>query len=501
MRQRSLGTILSYVYMVLHIIVNMLYVPMLLRYIGQSEYGLYQIIGSVMAYFTVMESSLSAGILRFYCKYRALNDNRGMENTLAIAKCVYYALSMIVIVLGCIGEFGIHLFYKGSFTASELFESELMFAFLIINLVVTLTNYVYVAAINGNEKFVFIKIVGIISMLLQPICVMLAIKKYPYAITIVIVQLIINCAVSLTRRKYATDKMDVKIVLHEKNTELVKAIIKFSAAILLASIADQIFWKTDQIIIGKFFGTTLVSVYSVGAQIYTNYMPIGTAISGVFMPHVSELYTHKEGKREISNLFVKVGRISSFLLLMVLTGFAAFGQEFLQIWVGNGYRESYYIALVVMIPFTIDLCQNLALTILQVYDKYTFRARMYFIVAIMNIGLTIMLISIYGIIGAALATGISMFIGNGIIMNIYYSKIGIDVKMFWKNILPIIFCSVIAFLFGNVLKMIHLDSVIIQFGVHISLYVIMYAVLMYCFVFNDYEKGILVKIVKKFIRR
>ena len=52
--QRKIGIILSYIYTATHVVVNLLYVPLLLRTIGQSEYGLYQLVGSLIAYISIM---------------------------------------------------------------------------------------------------------------------------------------------------------------------------------------------------------------------------------------------------------------------------------------------------------------------------------------------------------------------------------------------------------------------------------------------------------------
>ena len=52
---------------------------------------------------------------------------------------------------------------------------------------------------------------------------------------------------------------------------------------------------------------------------------------------------------EISNLFIKTGRIQFMILFLILSGFLLFGNEFIRIWAGDGYRTSYYISLILMI--------------------------------------------------------------------------------------------------------------------------------------------------------
>ena len=73
MSERKKGAILSYIQVVLSAIVSVIYVPILLRYLGKSEYGLYQIVGSFFSYISVFESCMSTGVLRNYCNALGLS--------------------------------------------------------------------------------------------------------------------------------------------------------------------------------------------------------------------------------------------------------------------------------------------------------------------------------------------------------------------------------------------------------------------------------------------
>ena len=84
MNQRKIGIFLSYLNILLLAVLGFIYVPILLHYIGKNEYGLYQLIGSLIAYFSIMDFGLTAAVTRFYTKYKALKDQVGMENILAI---------------------------------------------------------------------------------------------------------------------------------------------------------------------------------------------------------------------------------------------------------------------------------------------------------------------------------------------------------------------------------------------------------------------------------
>ena len=74
MNEKRIGAILGFVYTGLQSVISILYIPLLLTGIGKSEYGIYQIAGSVIAYFSAVEAPLSASVLCIvYCmKHREL---------------------------------------------------------------------------------------------------------------------------------------------------------------------------------------------------------------------------------------------------------------------------------------------------------------------------------------------------------------------------------------------------------------------------------------------
>lgn len=499
MSERKKGAILSYIQVVLSVAVSVIYVPVLLRYLGQSEYGLYQIVGSFFSYISVFESCMSTGVLRNYCNALGSQDKEAADVTLSMAKVIYRVMAALMVVAGVIVLFAFRSFYASSFTASELKESSAILLLLFANMMVTLLGSVYLTILTGHEKFTFLKVLAIIIQVAQPFFVILCVRKIPYAITVSTVIVVFNVLTVLMRYLYVTRKLKIRIVKKKRNRKVIGEIVGLSATILLGCIADQIFWKTDQVILGKLFSTTVVAVYSVGAQIYMMYMQFGTQIASVFYPKVSILYQEENGLQKVSDLFIRVGRATFFVILLVLSGFIIFGREFLLVWVGEGYEAAYWVAIIVMLPFSIDLAQNLGLCILQIKGQYGFRAKIYFLSAVLNIVTTVLFTKLIGIVGAALSTGVSMFLTSGLIMNWYFQrKAGLDIKKFWKETAPVIITAVLLTMSALILKQqlkIEPAGSIWKFGAGVLLYTALYAAVMLGIVANQSEKKQFLQIV------
>ena len=498
MSERKKGAILSYIQVVLSVAVSVIYVPILLRYLGQSEYGLYQIVGSFFSYISVFESCMSTGVLRNYCNALGSQDREAADVTLSMAKVIYRVMAVLMAIVGVVVLFAFRRFYASSFSAAEMKESSAILLLLFANMMVTMLGSVYLTIITGHEKFTFLKVLAIIIQVAQPFFVILCVRKIPYAITVSTVIVVLNVLTVLMRYLYVTHKLKIKIVKKKKNRKVIREIVGLSATILLGCIADQIFWKTDQVILGKLFSTAVVAVYSVGAQIYMMYMQFGTQIASVFYPKVSILYQEENGNQKVSDLFVRVGRVTFMIIMLILSGFIVFGKEFLLIWVGEGYTD--YVAIVVMIPFSVDLAQNLALAILQVKKQYGFRAKIYLLSAMINVVTTVILTSYFGIIGAAISTGLSMFITSGLIMNWYYlKKASLDIVKFWKESFKVIAASMAIMILALLIKKyISWNSAgLLQLGMQILLFVSIYVCMIYKFIMTSEERKQILAFVKR----
>ncbi|MFR3395924.1 lipopolysaccharide biosynthesis protein [Gemmiger formicilis] len=168
MSERKKGAILSYIQVVLSVAVSVIYVPVLLRYLGQSEYGLYQIVGSFFSYISVFESCMSTGVLRNYCNALGSQDREAADVTLSMAKVIYRVMTVLMAIVGVVVLFAFRRFYASSFSAAEMKESSAILLLLFANMMVTMLGSVYLTILTGHEKFTFLKVLAIIIQVAQP---------------------------------------------------------------------------------------------------------------------------------------------------------------------------------------------------------------------------------------------------------------------------------------------------------------------------------------------
>ena len=206
-----------------------------------------------------------------------------------------------------------------------------------------------------------------------------------------------------------------------------------------------------------------------------------------------------EKKRELTELFTKVGRIQFIILALIASGVVFFGRYFItEIWAGNEYEHSYIVAVLLIGSASIALIQNIGIEIQRAEFKHQFRSIVYVIMALINLGLSIVLCQKYGAVGSAAGTAISLIVANGIIMNIYYHlRCNIDIIYFWKKILRLALGLIIPFAVGIGINVLWNNTSVVVYLLKILIYTAIYIFSMWIIGMNEYEKNLCKQFLKK----
>lgn len=437
--QLKVGATLSYIAMFLQNTINIVYTPFLLRSLGQIEYGLYMLMGSVVGYLSIMDFGMSNAVTRYVAKYRAERDRIKESNLVALCLLIYTILGFIAIIGGVILYFNLDLIFAQGLNEDELDRARLMFVLLIINMSLSFPLNTFSAILNGYEKFIVVKSIAIVRIVIVPL-IMIPLLLIGYkAIAIIVLNTILNLLIGIFNILYSYFKLNIKIKLYYFDKTFLKELSGYSSFVFLGIIVDQIYWRTGQIVLGMFQSAAAVAIYAIAMQFCNYYMNFATAISSIFLPRVTEMVTKKRDNYELTNLFTRTGRLQLIILGFLLSSFILFGKDFIILWAGKEYVTAWKLALIIMVPLTIPLFQTVGISILQAKNMHAFRSVMYLIVAIVNFGISIILVQYIGSLGIALGTALSLFIGNVIIINFYYHyKVGINIPSFLGCIMKLI---------------------------------------------------------------
>lgn len=500
--QRKAGVILSYAGEIVKILVNLIYTPIMLRLLGQSEYGLYQLVYSVVSYLSLLSLGFGSSYLRFYSRYKAQKDENGVAKLNGMFMIIFCSISVICVLCGSVMIGNIRGIFGTGLTNAEYETARILMGMLIINLAMTFPNSVFNCSITANEKFLFQKFLILLQNIFSPFLTLpLLIMGYG-SVGMVSVTTFLTFVLLLSNIFYCFKKLHIRFEFKKFQAGLLKEMWVFTFFIFLNQIIDQVNWSVDKFLLGRFAGTTAVAVYGVGGQINTMYQQFSTSISNVFVPKVNRIVAESNDNNQLTKLFVRVGRIQFIVLDLILSGFIFFGYPFVKMWAGEEYGASYAVAILLIVPVTVPLVQNLGIEIQRAKNMHKVRSIVYLFIAIANVFVSIPLIKLMGPAGAALGTAISLFAGNIIFMNWYYhARIGMNMIYFWQEIAKFIPALIAPCVVGiAIMKFVNITGPV-KLGVFAGIYAAVYGLSMYFLGMNEEEKQLVMGPIRKIIRK
>jgi O-antigen/teichoic acid export membrane protein len=498
MNQLKAGAVLSYLYLGLGTAISIAYTPFMLRLLGQSEYGLYNLVASVVSYLGLLNFGFGHAYIRYFSRFSVNDDRENIAKLNGMFLIIFSIIGLIAVLAG-----GVLVYYTETILGSELTIRELSIAkvlmvIMVINIAISFPAIVFNSHITAKERFIFQKSLQLVRVIANPLLVLPVLIMGYGSIGMVVVITVLNLAIEISNMFFCFKKLRIQFTFREFDFSLMKEMAVFSSFIFMNLIVNQINWNVDRFILGRFHGTIAVATYSLSSQLNAYYLSLSTAISNVFVPRVNKMVSSENDSSALTSLFTSVGRMQFFVLSMVFTGLIFFGRPFISMWAGADYAESYPIALMLIIPVTIPLIQNLGIEIQRAKNMHKFRSWVYLFIAIGNIFITIPLVKLYGGIGAAAGTAIALIIGNIFIMNWYYHRrVGLNILFFWKRIISILPSTIPPVLLG-----LFLSSYFDLFELHMLIicglcYIIVYTISIWVLGLNEYEKSLVIKPLNK----
>jgi len=497
MSQLKKGVVISYVNILLTNVVGLLLTPYIIRSLGNSEYGLYTLIGSIVAYVSLMDLGLNHTIMRFVARYRAVNDAEGEKEFLGTTMLIFIVIAVLVVLIG----FGIYInlasIFSKSLTVEELVKAKVMFLILIFNVAINIPCSSFQAICNAYEHFVFPRVVAIVKYLLRAAMVLALLFYGGKAITLVVIDTIFNILVIAATAIYVFMKLKVSISISKYNTSLISEIFGYTFWVFLFAIVSKFQWNSGQVILGINNNTFSVAIYGVGIMLGGYYGAFADAINGLLIPKATQMVFSKKNGDDFTDAMIRIARVNSYLMFFILSGFFLFGKAFVLLWLGKDYIDSWIIALLVMIILTVPLLQVFGNCILEAKRKNRFKSVLSIVLVTVASVVSFFVTKKYGIYGAILPLIFTVGL-NSIVMNFYYKKIfGFKILFFFKKALSksIIIYSFFCIVLNYVLKMFQIHTWVVLIFL-IAIYSVLYLITTFFILMDKSEKSLIINKIR-----
>ena len=426
---------LSFIAQGIAVLVNLGYTPFVIRILGQNEYGLYQLVQSVVNYLNLMNFGFTFAYISFYSRAKAGEGEAGVARLNGMFLQIFLTIALIAAGVGAFLIFHIELL-GSRLSASDYETARKIMMLLTASVIISFPNSVFVVYIAAREQFAFKQEMAILNYALIPLCGLPVLWLGAGSVGLAAVTLGLSVLKLVLNMRFCLKKLHMPFRFGGLDRALFAELVAFTFFVFLSDVVDQLNGNVDKYLLGRLMGTGAVAVYSVGFELNTYFTFCYWAIPEMFVPEVNRIAVEEKDDAKLTALFARIGRYNNYILLLILTGFILAGRPFILLWAGENYGTSWVVGVILMLSGYIPGVQSLGVNIQSAKRMHRPRAAIYFLIACVNVAVSVWLIRLWGVVGTSLGTMAAMLLGTGLFMNLYYHfRIGLNVIVFWKALL------------------------------------------------------------------
>lgn len=492
-KQFKVGALISYAAIAINIITGLLYTPWMIHSIGRENFGLYTLALSVITLF-VFDFGLSSAVTRFISKYLAEGRQDKANNCLGLVYRLYVFIDVVLFcVLLCVFFFIPHIYKE--LTLQEIEKFKVVYSIAAVYSVVSFPFIPVNGVLNAHERFIQVKVCDVLHKLIivaaMSVCLLTGLGLY----ALVLVNSISGVITIVFKLWCITHYTPQKITWHYFNKSEFLSVVGFSGWVTVIALAQRCIFNLAPSILGALSGSTAIAILGIAITLEGYTYTFASAINGMFLPKVSRIIAHENGN--VLPLMVRIGRIQIYVVALIVFGVVCFGQEFIHLWVGDGFKDSYWCAVLIVIPSFFHLPQMIGSETVYAANKVKKMAIVMVIMAVVNLIGAVTLAPTLGALGICISVCVAYLIRTMGMDVIFYRDLHIDVLNFFKEsyiamLAPLVAVFVIGMLCSNFIPI----SGWLGLSIKICLFVLSYSLIMFLFAMNPSEKNLIIKPIR-----
>lgn len=425
--------------MMVKLVLTFIMTPILIRYLGNYDYGLWEMVAAIIGYMGMLDLGIKPAISRFAAKYRAENDQLGLQQVYASTFVFNVCIGILVATILSVWA----LWFSGRMTP-EGEESLKYTVFLLIlagQMLVVFPGYVAESFLEGFQKYYLKNNITIVNSLIgagvfigfaTPENALLLLAGVN-AVGLSVKYLIFTAL--LARSSFGAISFRPARFSRAKLSEM----LRFSLKSFIQGVATRMESATDTIVIGAFLGPAAVPFYAIPQNLVRYIQTLGWTLSHAFMPLFSDLAARSR-QAEIRRIYLVSSKAVAGLVLAIGVGVTLVGTPFLALWIGTEYTEQSDLIILLLVVFTVlPLLNPFSSRYLTAIDRHGIFARLMPVAAFVNLGLSLMLVQSYGIIGVAVGSVIPGLVLHPVLLVYSCRQLGLPVSEYLrKSILPLV---------------------------------------------------------------
>lgn len=493
--QLKAGALLSYLGLTINIIVGLLYTPWMINSIGKADYGLYSLALSVIHLF-VFDFGIGQAVTRFLAKYLAEGNQEKANNCLGLVYKLYFYIDVVVLLaLTCIYFFIPQIYQE--LTLEEIDKFKIIYVAVAFFSVISFPFIPVNGVLTANEKFIQLKLCDLAHKLFIVISMTACLLAGYGLYALVYVNIIAGLLAIALKLFFIKRDTNTSVNFSYDDKKEFREILGFSGWVTIKSLSERMIFTLSPTILGMVAGSVEIALFGICNVIEGYVYSFAGALNGLFLPRVSKIAANANS--DIMPLMIKVGRILFFITGLIIIGFIAVGQDFIMVWLGEGYEGVYIATVLIILPSLFYVPQEIGCSAIAVHNKVKNQAIVYLLMGFSNVVIGYYLARSYGCLGLCIAIFIAYNIRNIGLEVIFKKQLHLHLGIFFKEVffkmgIPLLIAGIL----GYGCHFIPIGGWF-GFGLKIIIVAFIYALIMWCLALNVYEKQSFRKSIKSIL--
>ncbi|HAH20751.1 MAG: hypothetical protein A2Y00_07320 [Omnitrophica WOR_2 bacterium GWF2_43_52] len=424
-------------------LVSFLLTPYIIRSLGLERFGIWAVVTILTTYYGLLDFGLGASFIKYISEFHAKNERDKINQVVNTGFILYSFLAIAIIGVSVFSR----RFLLDSFNIPSYLQSEAWFV-LCTGIIIFVASNAFgpFVSLQGGLQRMDISNRIAIGISLPYIVGTLFFLKNGYGLPglmvnnclIFVLQSVINIAVAF--------KIFPGLRLHSCHfsKDIAKKLLGFGFRMQLARLSGVVTAQTDKILIACFLSLSLVTFYQLGSSIVFYALSISGLFVSALMPAFSEIEARGE-RLKLIDAYLLTTKYLSFLvvplfILLILSPF-----YIMTAWMGRGYEKSGVIIQILAAGYLANTIAQIASSVCAAIDRPQLLAAASTMIIVLNIGLSLIFVNIFGFLGVAWGTMIAVNLGTMYFFFQVNKALGISQKKLIKVTLPYlatgIFCA------------------------------------------------------------
>jgi len=426
------NTIANFAITILPLIIGLFLTPFIVHHLGNSAFGIWALALTLVGFSGFFDLGLTPTVSKKIAEYIAKDEKEQVNITSSTILVFYCGLGLLALVsFFIIGKF----FLTSWFNIPQELEGVARIAVYILGIqaLISFPLRWLDGIVQGMQRFAFrALVIGLTAILNAALIVVLLLQGHGL-ITLVVIglvtQMIQGCGYFIYIRR-ALPYLAIRP--RQFRWDDAKPLLSFSLQIFVVQICAFLILGTDKVIIGVFLPIAAITMYEIGLRIYNAIRSLVASAFAVVLPAASELDAtgNKQGLQE---LFLRGSKYVLIAYLFLAVPAIMLAHPFITWWMGEEFSLAASILVVLLIGQMFNVLNFVSVAIFLGIGKLKVLTIVRVASAAFNVGISIFLLQIMGIVGVAWGTTIQFFLSDIFLLFYSLSQFGVPLRHYLRE--------------------------------------------------------------------